>query len=242
MKTVMIRIKTILEYLQTFLSHIFPVQCFICKRIAVFSTFICRDCFYELEIFLDTPVSFKYEENPCVLEVLCAYWFTPGLQVLAHHLKYKQADYIGRWLGERVGILTTDSEFNQTDAIVPIPLHPKRKRVRGYNQSEQIAIGISRIWDVPVVSDLTYRRVHTSTQTRLNREERQKNISGIFEVRKGKMIPESCVIVDDIFTTGATTCELARVLHTAGVKKIRILTLGTPLTHEGIKFEPGIDE
>lgn len=215
----------------TLFNRLFPVQCLICNRVAVFSTFICRDCFYDLEILLDTPHSYNHEENPFINDVLCVYWFTPGLQILVHHLKYKQADYIGRWLGERVGLLTKDLPYSQADAIIPIPLHPKRKRVRGYNQSEQIAEGISKIWGIPVVTNLIYRRIHTSTQTRLNREERKKNISGIFTVRKEKRIPETCVIVDDIFTTGATTCELSRVLHIAGVKEIRILTLGTPFTH-----------
>ncbi len=234
--------KTSCKVPETILNRLFPVQCLICRRIAVFSTFMCRDCFHELEIYLDTPFSFKPEETPYIREVLSAYWFTPGLQVLVHHLKYKQADFIGRWLGERMGILTLNSEFARTGCLIPVPLHRKRKRVRGYNQSEQLALGISKIWKVPIVPDLIYRQVHTTTQTQMNREERQKNVSGIFAVKRKKVIPNSCVIIDDIFTTGATTCELARTLHIAGVDEIRIFTLGTPLTREGGNFLQNSDE
>ncbi len=223
-------------------NSLFPSYCVICGRIAVFTPFMCKDCFYELEIFLDSPVLSEPEEMSWIREVVCVYWFTPGLQSLIHHLKYKQAGYIGFWLGERTGILTLELPVSRTGCLIPVPLHRKRKRVRGYNQSEQIARGISKIWNIPVLSDLCYRRVHTSTQTRLNREERQKNISGIFDVKKGKPVPEKCVIVDDIFTTGATTFELARVLNSAGVNETDILTLGTPFTHECIQFQPDIDD
>lgn len=192
----------------------------------------------ELEIFLDAPADFSWEGMPWLKDVVCVYWFTPGLQVLIHHLKYKQADYIGRWLGTKAGILSCHLPLSHAEAIIPVPLHPKRKRDRGYNQSEQIALGVSRIWGIPVLSHLVFRAVHTSTQTQLNREERQKNISGVFGIKENRVIPKRCVLVDDILTTGATTCELARVLHGAGVQEINILTLGTPFIHQSIPLPP----
>ncbi|MCD6234745.1 MAG: ComF family protein [Candidatus Marinimicrobia bacterium] len=196
----------------------------------------------ELELFLDMPVDFQRSDMPWLGDVVCVYWFTPGLQILVHHLKYKQADYIGRWLGAKAGLLTRHLSINHYNALIPVPLHPRRKRKRGYNQSEQIALGISHIWNIPVMPELTYRKVNTSTQTRLNREERRQNIAGVFGIKQGRSVPARCVIVDDILTTGATTCELGRTLHEAGAEKIGIMTLGTPFTHHGIRFSPDIDE
>lgn len=231
-----------LSKLKHLINMFFPSRCLICRRVALFSTFICRDCFLELEIFLDMPVDFTRDDMPWLGDVVCVYWFTPGLQILVHHLKYKQSDYIGRFLGMKAGLLTKHLPVSQADALIPVPLHPRRKRQRGYNQSEQIALGISQIWNVPVHSELTYRKVHTSTQTRLNKEERRKNISGVFGIKRGQIPPAHCVIVDDILTTGATTCELSRTLYEAGANKISIMTLGTPFTHLGIQFSPDIDE
>jgi ComF family protein len=231
-----------LSELKYLINMFFPSRCLICHRVSVFSTFICRDCFLELEVFLDMPVDFTRDDMPWLGDVVCVYWFTPGLQILVHHLKYKQADYIGRFLGMKAGLLTKHFPVSQADALIPVPLHPRRKRQRGYNQSEQIALGISQIWNIPVHSELTYRKVHTSTQTRLNKEERRKNISGVFGIKAGQIPPAHCVIVDDILTTGATTCELGRTLYEAGADKISIITLGTPFTHLGIQFSPDIDE
>jgi ComF family protein len=109
------------------------------------------------------------------------------------------------------------------DYLVPIPLHRRKLRERGYNQAELIAGGMCEVTGIPVRSDLVRRMKFTQTQTMLSLEERKKNMDDAFEVRaselrqiKGKTV----ILIDDIITTGATIESCGRELRQAGATKI----------------------
>jgi len=110
--------------------------------------------------------------------------------------------------------------------IVPVPLHPRKKRKRGYNQSEVIAKGISKILQVPVRNDILLRKNNSSTQTKKNRFQRWKNVETIFESNQKCCLKDKHVLlVDDVVTTGATLEACVRsIINDSGVK-VSILTI-----------------
>jgi len=111
-----------------------------------------------------------------------------------------------------------------SSVLVPIPLAPKRLRQRGYNQSEALARALGRQWKVPVLTDLLARTRETPTQTALTPETRLANVAGAFAMSNDQrsMINDhsTLIIVDDVFTTGATLAEAARALAQAGATRI----------------------
>ena len=111
-----------------------------------------------------------------------------------------------------------------SSVLVPIPLAPKRLRQRGYNQSEALARALGRQWKVPVLTDLLARTRETPTQTALTPETRLANVAGAFAVSNDQrsMINDhsTLIIVDDVFTTGATLAEASRALEQAGATRI----------------------
>ena len=108
-------------------------------------------------------------------------------------------------------------------ALIPIPLARKRLRERGYNQSDVLARALARQWRIPVLRELLVRTRETPTQTALTPETRLANVAGAFAVAKR---PTSAVliVVDDVFTTGATLAEAARALEQAGAKTVYGIT------------------
>jgi ComF family protein len=118
------------------------------------------------------------------------------------------------------------AESGPYHALVPVPLYPLRRRDRGFNQAEELAAGLSEHCGVPVRRLL--RRVRsTETQTRLRRSERLKNQKGAYEFLKTKfdVTGARLLIIDDVFTTGATVDACARVLRGAGASEVSVLTV-----------------
>ncbi len=146
------------------------------------------------------------------------------LQALIHELKYNEMTSIGVELGKKVGgnlrAFLGDIELT---AIVPVALHPAKKRERGYNQAEFIAEGMRRVSGLLVLPSLLKRKKNTRTQTKLNLEEREANMSEAFEVN-GRFLSRvkgsSFVLVDDVITTGATIQECATALKKHGAANV----------------------
>ncbi len=109
------------------------------------------------------------------------------------------------------------------DAVVPLPVHASRARVRGYNQSEVIATHLARGLKIPVLHALKRTRA-TYTQARLDRSEREQNVKGAFAVT-GSVAGLSLLLLDDVYTSGATATEATYALIEAGAKRVRIVTI-----------------
>ena len=122
-------------------------------------------------------------------------------------------------------IKTTPVDLRDTDVLVPVPLHPVRLRERGYNQSALLTEEIARRFDLPVSSDNLIRIRHTQNQALIVGKNRWTNIQGAFRIKySSRFLEKSVLMVDDLLTTGATVSEAARVLKSAGAKKVRVLT------------------
>lgn len=157
------------------------------------------------------------------------------LQDLLHKLKYHFMRGVGIELGHLLGKdflhqqsreeLDRIEEFKPI--IIPVPLHVKKKRKRGYNQARALAEGVSRStgWDI-IKKGAVERIRKTKTQTGLTLEERSKNLKGAFRVAAPKSVQgRQCIIIDDVFTTGATTFELAKTLNEVNEIPSGILTV-----------------
>ena len=169
---------------------------------------------------------------PDGIHIQTALWgFDKGgeLQELLHKLKYGGRPDIGEGIGKAMGWeLNKHPNFDITNdaCLLPVPLHKKKLKKRGYNQAYHIAKGLSEVIEVEVCPEACIERIkNTSTQTGYNLSERTQNMTNAFKVYDDSCIyDKTVVIVDDVFTTGATTFELANLLLSSGAKKIMIAT------------------
>lgn len=171
---------------------------------------------------------------PAALQsVRSAVWLSDGARAAVHALKYRGLPRIADDMAAVMGCLS-DLPVGSS-VLVPIPLAPKRLRQRGYNQSEALARALGRQWKVPVLSHVLERTRETPTQTTLTPETRLANVAGAFGLSNDQrsMINDhstfdiehsSTILVDDVFTTGATLAEAARALEQAGAKRVYGIT------------------
>ena len=125
---------------------------------------------------------------------------------LIHNLKYQGQKQIGETVGKYYGRqLKSSPLFQEIDLIVPVPLHWKKERMRGYNQSFHFALGLSETMDLPILKDGLIRNVYGDSQTKKSKEERLQNAMNDFEVnRPNELKGKHILLVDDVLTTGAT--------------------------------------
>lgn len=139
----------------------------------------------------------------------CTSWFyylkDSKYQNIIHHLKYDGKQHIGLELGKIFGSELAKSSVSETNIIVPVPLHPKKQRNRGFNQSEIIARGMAESMDKKTVTRALARIRYSGSQVNRPRYERWENVEGIFRVTKPHLLAgRHILLVDDVVTTGST--------------------------------------
>lgn len=158
------------------------------------------------------------------------YFFDKGSRFkgLIHKMKYKGQKEIGYEVGRIYGNdLKVSGLFNQADLIIPVPLHPRKERKRGYNQSEWIAKGIAESMEKPLETRAVYRAVDTESQTSKTKYERWKNVEEIFQVSlPEKLQNKHILLVDDVITTGSTLEACAHTILRIAGTKVSCVTLG----------------
>jgi competence protein ComFC len=153
--------------------------------------------------------------------------FDGVVREFVHRFKYEGQFYLRHPLADwLVGGLDDPRFLGQTaEALVPVPLHSVRQREREFNQAEVLARLLSQRCGIPVIPCLKRTR-YTSTQTRLDRWERMKNLRGAFELRRNARVQgRHLILIDDVFTTGSTVNECASVLRRAGAATVRVMTV-----------------
>ena len=197
------------------LALIYPETCMNCQEaLNQHERYLCRQCVTRLpltgfERISDNPVSQSFWGRTPVHFAAAIYHYRKGeiVQRLIGRLKYHGDPDTGVFLGQLAGrTLMKTNKFPQPDYLLPVPLHPRRQRQRGYNQCEMIARGISEALNIPIETSLLKRRVFNPSQTRKGRYERWQNVEGIFETTKASdpFHNKHLLLIDDIITTGAT--------------------------------------
>lgn len=168
------------------------------------------------------------KEKPYLLAYATSY-HNPVIQAAIKTFKYKSVRPLALPLGRIVAECVQFLRFPniQQYIVIPMPLHPKKERVRGFNQSREIGIVAARLLNLACVEDAIIRIRNTKPQVKMkNPDARNKNIAGAFFVTKPEMVArKNILLIDDIYTSGATLTEAARVLKGAGAKKIIALVV-----------------
>lgn len=141
-----------------------------------------------------------------------------------HQLKYNNQPQVGVAIGNLYAQqLKEISIYQKAEAILPVPLHPHKLEKRGYNQSEQFAIGLSEVLDIPVYTDILTRDAERDSQAKQNRSHRFDNMQKVFSANSNGIDLENVLLVDDTITTGATLEACVIALQEIGVKNIAIV-------------------
>lgn len=150
-------------------------------------------------------------------------------------LKYEKLTGLGRWFAERLRqIVQENSALGSVDVVVPVPLHPVRLRERGYNQAELVAKPLARKLHLPLGPYLLVRTKPRPARLLLSRRERWLTVRGAYETRKSARVDNLRVLlIDDVFTTGATLDACARALKKAGARSVIGLTVARAIPQGG---------
>ncbi len=190
---------------------------------------LCPNCKEELIAYGEHPVW------PSKEDAICLFQMNSLTRKLILAMKYKGMQKIASYLvahssvgrkGEALQILES---WGKNMSFIPVPVHKARMRERGYNQSEQIAFELSLHCGGKLQKNILKRRIYKPSQTTLGNNARSLNVAGAFEAKNAerfKLVPQNgIVVVDDVYTTGATTSSCARALKRAGFKNIKVCAL-----------------
>ncbi|MFZ9920256.1 MAG: ComF family protein [Terrimicrobiaceae bacterium] len=196
------------------IERVKPPRCEVCSQPydGVTSEFTCPNCRGEEFSFLCAVTVARSQRT--MREVL-------------HRLKYNREMWLARVLAEIQAEGFKDSRFEGVafDALIPVPLHPRRLRERQFNQAAILAEHLSRSSKIPV-RDLLNRTRYTGTQTRLNRKARRQNLRDAFSLRQNADVTDlDLLLVDDVLTTGSTLDACAAILLENGARSVRALTV-----------------
>ncbi|MDO9577610.1 MAG: ComF family protein [Candidatus Cloacimonadales bacterium] len=223
--------------LSSLIDLLFPRTCFSCND-RIQNDIICESCLNSLEFLTEVcPVCGAYDQGKTCLicqgnefqfdKARSVFQFNKMILNLIHDLKYDEMRKVAILFGK----LTEDylrefNPFQSVDIIAPVPLHKVKKRSRGFNQSQLLTAEISRRMNWPHEPNLIQRRRFTETQTKLGRKDRKKNVQDAFSLKaKLNINNKNILIVDDVFTTGATVNSISSVLRQNGAAKVFVLTI-----------------
>ena len=150
------------------------------------------------------------------------------LRQVIHRFKYGRQASLGQPLGRHLAqVCRPWFRSSELDLIIPVPLHPRRLRWRGFNQAVLLGREVGKAWGLPLNPFVLIRKTETAPQTGLSLKERRPNVKGAFSIAPGRAVKGMrLLLMDDIYTSGATVNECARVLLRSGAREVQVLTLG----------------
>lgn len=221
-----------MSFIEDFLALFYPKVCCGCsKSLLKGENGICLEC----KMMLPTVPIHSLQNNQIskvlwgrvkIRDSFSLVEFNKGhrIQKILHAIKYENnpiaANELGRMMGESIEQLG-----GHYDSIVPVPLHPKRQKIRGYNQAEEIANGLAEVLHIHVETRACERVAYNKTQTNKGRLDRWENVEEIFELKQPDLLLEHDVlVVDDVLTTGATLEAFTAQLLSGPCKSVSIAT------------------
>ena len=211
------------------ISLLYPNLCLACREhTPARGEIICLRCQHKLpktnfHLERENPFTERFWGRIPIESGAALYHFVRGgrVQELLHRLKYLGKADVGLRLGQWYGEMLRESPyFREVDLIVPVPLHPRKERLRGYNQSALFAKGLSETLRKPWLKNGLVRTSFTESQTQKSRAERLENVMEVFAVgNAAQLTSKHVLVVDDVMTTGATleACGL-KILELPGTK------------------------
>ena len=233
------------DIFESAIVFLYPAECRVCEDFLGVASipYICASCWQDIQ-FIEPPWC-DICGTPGVIGLCdeCAIspprygklraiaFYHKSLQQAIQLFKFEKKRGFAQHLIQLINAhIPSDCNVASYDFVLPIPIHKKRLRERGFNQAALLADGIAKAEDIPVLADTLVRKRYTAAQSSLDREARQQNIFGAFEVRNPDLIRgKRLLIIDDVFTTGATIREAVSELWTADPAEIDILTLARAL-------------
>ena len=233
------------DIFETAIVFLYPAKCRVCEEFLGVTSmpYICADCWQDMQ-FLEPPwcdICGTPEVNglcdacavspPRYGKLRSIAFYHTTLQQAIHLFKFEKKRVFTQPLVQLINThIPSDCDIAEYDFVLPIPIHKKRLRERGFNQAALLADGIAKAEDIPVLVDTLVRKRHTVAQSSLDSAARQQNIVGAFGVRNPDIISgKRLLIIDDVFTTGATIREAVSELWTADPAEIDVLTLARTL-------------
>ena len=224
-----------MTYLNDFISLIYPNLCAACGNVLLKNeNTLCTSCLFYLpktnyHKYKDNAVSKTFWGRINIESAASMYHFTKSgdVQNMIHKFKYNGDKEIGIYLGKMYGNELRNSDiFNKIDIIVPVPLHPKKEKKRGYNQSTVFARGLSESMHIPVNNISLIRTYASESQTKKSRIGRWENVREIFSLKyKDDLVGKNILLVDDVITTGATIEACGRLLLSIEGVKLYIVSM-----------------
>lgn len=249
-------VASVLRVFRRILDFVFPQNCIACDGgIQEAKHFLCADCkadigfisqpyCFQCGVPADLSYAFPHEEFECGVCRKNPYQFDQArslgfydtvLRTTIHHFKYRRQMGV---LPEMDRLLEKyfeeNLDFCQGFTVAPVPLHFNKMKERGFDQAFLIARQVARALKLPLEGGLLRRVKATEPQATMTRTERARNIKGAFEVNRPELITgKNILLVDDVFTTGATVNEAAKVLKKNGAGKVYVFTLGRVVVGKG---------
>jgi competence protein ComFC len=206
------------------LDLVFPPRCAGCGRV---DTVWCDRCWAEMDIL---PLGVAVDVHPPLTNAIATGQHTGKLQQAIWALKYENTPALAEPLGERLAACFEQQNWI-IDMIVPVPLHAKRLRERGYNQAQELGEHAAMLLSLPCISDALTRTRQTQSQVTLNAEQRQTNMEDAFLANPDRVHRKTLLLIDDVYTTGATLAACAQAALDAGANAVYGMTVTTPSSH-----------
>ena len=219
------------------MNFIYPPLCYLCdSRLEDEKGLICRACWEGLSLLKENDCSDLWIRKDAGERVyfarLMALWeYDTHFQRIIHLLKYQGKRALAQQIGWRLAdLISSDVEYREADLIIPVPLHPRKLRERGYNQSWLLCKAVSEKSGIKCRKGILKRIRYTRSQTELRAEERVENVRGAFKVaREGVIRDKILILVDDLVTTGSTINSCAQALISSGARRVLALAASRPV-------------
>jgi len=205
------------------LNFLFPSACSVCGKID--KNWLCSNCQKRVERL----------EKSCLLEIenkkyeklLYLFKYESLIRKLILRYKFSNKAYLNHFFANEIVKNEENRKIlKEYDMIIPVPMHNKKMQKRGYNQTELVADELSKSLEIPSRKDILSKVINTTTQSKLGGKARQSNIQHAFFIKNDIEVEDKkIVLLDDIYTTGATSEECSRVLKDAGAKEVLIVVL-----------------
>ena len=222
------------------LDVVFPARCAVCDQVLPFGERdICKSCMAKMQ-YLGNQVCLRCGKGVKEGEEYCydcgrrnhdfdqgrALFSYEFIRLSLYRFKYAGRKEYARFYAKNIaGKFREQKQIWKPQALLPVPIHSKRRKKRGYNQAEEIAMELGKLWNLPVLTNLVYRAKNTRPMKEIVGTDRQNNLKKAFKLGTNDVKLNTIIIIDDIYTTGSTIDAVARECRKAGIEKIYFITV-----------------